>query len=345
MKTTRTFKDLDLNFIPSPSSQDRYSGSGTIACSSISKKVYGTGTTFMYNLSPNDNLYMNTLFVGKVQSIESQTELTLFTAPTIADSLFNYGVAASDNIDNVIIETNPISGSVLYDNNSVAFLLSTVGLADGTIIPYKIHGVLGQDVYISDDDPIYTNIGGFIMDESSAFGEISGTITITNNQSSILLEFISENISQIRPDLVLELYDNSHTYSTQYGLKTGTVVSLLGTSYTYSSPSDVVMKYDAAAIKAALKNLILTMNYERPFNSAIGSQVRAIMFEPASPMTEVLLRRSIVDVIASYEPRVVLLDLAINMNGGVLSANITIYFQIINTTEPIKLDLVLERVR
>ena len=43
---------------------------------------------------------------------------------------------------------------------------------------------------------------------------------------------------------------------------------------------DVVLKYDDQAIKAAVKNLVLTQNYERPFHSEIGSQIRGLLFEP-----------------------------------------------------------------
>ena len=65
---------------------------------------------------------------------------------------------------------------------------------------------------------------------------------------------------------------------------------------------DVTRKYDENAVKTALKNLILTRNYERPFHSEIGSPIRALLFEPASPMLNVTLKRAIIDVINNFEP-------------------------------------------
>ncbi len=42
---------------------------------------------------------------------------------------------------------------------------------------------------------------------------------------------------------------------------------------------DVSRRYDENSVKTALKNLILTRNYERPFHSEIGSPIRSLMFE------------------------------------------------------------------
>ena len=113
----------------------------------------------------------------------------------------------------------------------------------------------------------------------------------------------------------------------------------------HPNTKDVAKKTNAEAIKQSLKNLLLTQYYERPFHSQIGSQVKALMFELATPMTQILLQRSITDVITGYEPRVQLLNVIVDMNSESYSANITIYFQIINTTQPLRIDLVLERAR
>lgn len=205
MKNTRTFTDLDLNFKPNPSSQDRYSGIGTITYTNLNSAVVGKDTIFLTLLDVNDNLYVNSLFLGKIKSIISDTTLELYKAVSIPSGI------------------------------------------------------------------------------------------------------------------------------------------LVG--YTYSNPGDISVKTDANAIKASVKHLVLTSNFERHFHSDIGSQVRAIMFEPATPLTKTILQRSIVDVITSYEPRVQLLDVIVNLDNSEHTANITIYFQIINTTQPLRIDLVLERSR
>jgi len=108
---------------------------------------------------------------------------------------------------------------------------------------------------------------------------------------------------------------------------------------------DITKKFDESAIKQSVQNLILTMNYERPFHSEIGSQVRALLFEPASPMTTVMLQRSIEDVINNFEPRVILESVEVSGNLDDNAYYIKIYFRIINTQTPLDVDVILKRTR
>lgn len=108
---------------------------------------------------------------------------------------------------------------------------------------------------------------------------------------------------------------------------------------------DLVRRYDEEAVKAALKNLILTRNFERPFHSEIGSPIRALLFEPATPMLGVILKQAIIDVINNFEPRVNLIDVSANVDEDSNNINVSIEFKIVNTERPLTLDLTLERTR
>ena len=108
---------------------------------------------------------------------------------------------------------------------------------------------------------------------------------------------------------------------------------------------DLVRRYDEDAVKTALKNLILTRNFERPFHSEIGSPIRALLFEPATPMLGVMLKQAIIDVINNFEPRVNLIDVYTNVNDDSNSIEVTIQFKLVNTERPLTLDLTLERTR
>lgn len=108
---------------------------------------------------------------------------------------------------------------------------------------------------------------------------------------------------------------------------------------------DIVRRYDENAIKSALKNLIMTSNYERPFHSEIGSPVRKLMFENASPMLAQTLRQAIWDLINNFEPRVNIIDINVNFTPDNNSVSVTIVFKIVNTTTPLTVDLILERTR
>jgi len=108
---------------------------------------------------------------------------------------------------------------------------------------------------------------------------------------------------------------------------------------------DVAIKYDEQAIKQSVRNLILTKNFERPFHSEIGCQVRGMLFEPVTEMATAVIKRSIVDVIRNYEPRVLLVDVFVLVRPDENYVDIRIVFKIINTATPIELTLTLERTR
>jgi phage baseplate assembly protein W len=108
---------------------------------------------------------------------------------------------------------------------------------------------------------------------------------------------------------------------------------------------DVSVKFDEQAIKQSVKNLVLTNHYERPFHPEIGSEVKALLFEPANPMTSIMLKQAIVNTINNYEPRVRLIDVIVRGSIDNNTIYVSIEFTIINTTSPITVDLVLERTR
>jgi len=108
---------------------------------------------------------------------------------------------------------------------------------------------------------------------------------------------------------------------------------------------DVTRRYDEDAVKTALKNLILTGNFERPFHSEIGSPIGKLLFEPATPMLGAMLKRAIGDTINSFEPRVNITDIVVVTNPDDYSIDVSVEFTIVNTTAPITLDLTLQRTR
>ena len=88
---------------------------------------------------------------------------------------------------------------------------------------------------------------------------------------------------------------------------------------------DLVKRYDDAAIKQSVKNLVLTQNYERPFHSEIGSTLRGLLFEPASPITARLIEKAIQQTILNFEPRVVLDGVVAQFSPDNNSVYVTVY--------------------
>lgn len=66
---------------------------------------------------------------------------------------------------------------------------------------------------------------------------------------------------------------------------------------------DAVSKTDAAAVKQSIRNLVMTMNYERPFHPEKGCQVYGLLFENVTQSLLQIARQSVINVITIYEPR------------------------------------------
>ena len=108
---------------------------------------------------------------------------------------------------------------------------------------------------------------------------------------------------------------------------------------------DVGFKKDENAVKQAVKNLVLTQHFERQFHSEIGSSLRSLLFEPATPMTKEILRKTISDTITNFEPRVELIDVEIRYKLDDTAVDVRVIFKIVNTFTPIDVNLTLERTR
>jgi len=107
----------------------------------------------------------------------------------------------------------------------------------------------------------------------------------------------------------------------------------------------VTTKVDEQAIKASVRSLILTSNYEKPFHPEIGSPIKSLLFEPATPLLPILIQKAIHQTIDNFEPRVQLTNVIAKLSEDSNSIYVTIEFVIVNTTKPIIVDLILSRTR
>ena len=109
---------------------------------------------------------------------------------------------------------------------------------------------------------------------------------------------------------------------------------------------DVNILTDVTNIKRAVRNLVLTNIYEKPFHPEIGSGVRDMLFENMTPLTSIILSKKVEEVIENFEPRVRLMSVSARPDLDQNSYEMTIEFFIINApTELVTVDVFLERLR
>ena len=108
---------------------------------------------------------------------------------------------------------------------------------------------------------------------------------------------------------------------------------------------EIYKKRDAAAVKQAVKNLILTNYYEKPFEPFYGGNIRALLFELADDDIEEETRDQIARAIAAYEPRALVRNIYVDWQEERNSLTVTIEFQIVNTEEFVTLTTSLSRLR
>ena len=109
---------------------------------------------------------------------------------------------------------------------------------------------------------------------------------------------------------------------------------------------DIAKLTNISAVKASVKNLVMTNFYERPFHPEIGSDVRRALFENMTPQVATRLGRNIEDVIVNFEPRAELISVIVQANIDSNAYEATIKFNVVNSeTDEQTLNLFLERLR
>ena len=109
---------------------------------------------------------------------------------------------------------------------------------------------------------------------------------------------------------------------------------------------DINILTDITNIKRAVRNLVLTNIYEKPFHPEIGSGVRDMLFENMTPLTSIILSKKVEEVIENFEPRVRLMSVSARPDLDQNSYEMTIEFFIKNApTELVTVDVFLERLR
>jgi len=109
---------------------------------------------------------------------------------------------------------------------------------------------------------------------------------------------------------------------------------------------DIATLSDVDAVKRSVRNLVNTNFYERPFHPEIGSNIRASLFEPVSPIIAEMLSKHVEDLINNFEPRVELASVTAFGDIDNNQYNINIEFYLLNSPDGLQeINLFLQRLR
>tara|TARA_B100001989_G_scaffold236451_1_gene198386 strand:- start:298 stop:699 length:402 start_codon:yes stop_codon:yes gene_type:complete len=94
-----------------------------------------------------------------------------------------------------------------------------------------------------------------------------------------------------------------------------------------------VLKNERAIVRS-VRNLVETIPTERFFNSELGTQIRASLFENFTPTLTMVIEDQINETIMRYEPRVTNLRVQLDPYPDMNAFNIIIFFDIIGLQVP-----------
>ena len=111
---------------------------------------------------------------------------------------------------------------------------------------------------------------------------------------------------------------------------------------------------DLDAVNRAVKNLIMTKKFERPYAPLYGSDVYSSLFEQIDTIaddnvsvniTAANVKKDIEAAIKNYEPRAEVLEVTVKADSERNGLDVTIYYIVANQANPTSLEIFLERIR
>ncbi len=99
---------------------------------------------------------------------------------------------------------------------------------------------------------------------------------------------------------------------------------------------DLIQLKNANAIARSIRNLIMTVPGERPFNPVLGSQVTSLLFENLDKLTASSIKSEIINTISNFEPRVRLNEVIVKAQPDNYQFDVQIQYYIIGIDVPLQ---------
>jgi phage baseplate assembly protein W len=108
---------------------------------------------------------------------------------------------------------------------------------------------------------------------------------------------------------------------------------------------DVSRHYNEKAVINAVKNLVSTNFYEKPFQPDFGAGIRGLLFEPVDSVFGASIERKLTEAINNYEPRVAIESITAIPAPDENGYKVRLVFFIVNSPNPVTINFFLERIR
>ena len=116
-------------------------------------------------------------------------------------------------------------------------------------------------------------------------------------------------------------------------------------SFTAKASGDIFKKSHGAAVKQAVKNLLLTNFSEKPFIPNYGGDLNAMLFRLSTEIDDDHLEDDIIKAIETYEPRAEVLNINTIISPDSNEVRVTVTFKVISTQEETSVEINLTRLR
>ena len=98
--------------------------------------------------------------------------------------------------------------------------------------------------------------------------------------------------------------------------------------------NDLIGLKNANAIARSVRNIVMTIPGEKPFNENFGSRISGLLFENVDNITATAISDEIRESITNYEPRVSLTSVVVNPNFDNNSFDAVVTYNIVGADAP-----------
>lgn len=106
---------------------------------------------------------------------------------------------------------------------------------------------------------------------------------------------------------------------------------------------DIDLKYDVAAVKQSIIDIIMTRKGEREFMPDYGSRIIYLLMEKITPITQIMIQNEIKTSLETWEPRITVNNINVEVVPNLHTYNVSINFEVLRLRQVEELNLKLQK--